>query len=225
MTRQSAWRSMLYLSLACASQAHAQASDSDFCRNGLFPREQETLSLGVIQGGKSEKVHFYDDMDGCPSTEARCMRPAYLVPGNEVLVGKSTGDWTCVWYQGKQREFVSWVPKKHVDLRPAPPSPASDWVGTWAGGSDRIRITTTGGQLQLRSRLRWDGGSLPNGEPIAHFGGMNGILKVQGAKAGAVEGDCQLSLSKIGKYLVADDNGACGGINVRHTGVYFRQKK
>lgn len=149
VTRKFVWVCMLYMQLGyavagdanqnAASQGAARPpSDADFCRNGLFPREQDSLSLGVIQGQKTEKVHFFDDVDGCPSNGAKCMRPTYLVPGDEILVGKNTADWACVWYQGRKHEFVSWVPKKNVRLRPASPNyPVTDWVGVWADGPEK----------------------------------------------------------------------------------------
>ena len=211
------------LLLSCNVQAHI--SDADFCRNGLFPREQEHLSLGVVQGQPGERVHFFDDYNGCPSKGATCMRAAYLVPGNEVLVGKSTADWTCVWYQGRKREFVSWVPRKNVAIRPAAPvHPVRGWVGLWSDGAGTIRISASGkgDRLHASSRLRWEGGRSPEGERRANFGGMNAVLEVRGSRASASDGDCQVTLTRVGNYLVADDNGECGGMNVRHTGVYFK---
>jgi hypothetical protein len=215
---------MLFTPLA--SSAQAQISDADFCRNGGFAREQAHLSLGVVQGQKGERIHFFNDLNGCPSKHASCMRVAYLVPGDEVLVGKTTADWACVWYQGREHESVSWVPRKNVVMRPAPPlHPVRDWVGVWSYGSGAIHISPSdvGDNLQISSKLRWEGGVSPEGERRGNYGGMQAALNVQGPKATGSYGDCQVALTRIGKYLVADDNGACGGMNVRHTGVYFRR--
>jgi hypothetical protein len=115
-----------------------------------------------------------------------------------------------------------------VRFHPAPPiHPIADWVGVWVDGPEKIWISLLKpkGGLQLRSRLRWDGGISPDGEASANYGGITGRLDVHGSSASAVEGDCQVRLARIGKYLVADDNGACGGMNVRHTGMYFRLPK
>jgi hypothetical protein len=215
---------LLLIPLVCDAQA--QASDNDFCRNGLFPREQEHLSLGVVQGQKDQKIHFFDDYDGCPAKGTRCMRVAYLVLGDEVLVGKSTADWVCVWYQGRNREYVSWMPKTNIALVPTPPvHPIRDWVGVWSDGSGTIRISPLDARdtLEISSKLRWDGGDSPAGYPIANFGGITAVLNVNGPQASASDGVCQVALTRIGRYLVADDNGNCGGMNVRHTGVYFRR--
>lgn len=228
---KSAWLRMLCMqsTIAASAQVFAQSpSDADFCREGSFPREQESLNVGVIRGQKDEKVHFFDDLDGCPAKGATCMRASYLVPGDEILVGKHTADWACVWYQGRKNPFVAWVPKKNVAVLPASPvRQGADWAGIWVYGPDRIRISSTKrkGELRMRSNLRWEGGILPNGEALAHFGGMTGTLDIDGSRASAAEGECRVGLTRIGRYLVADDNGACGALNVRHTGMYVRQSK
>lgn len=215
---------LLLIPLVCDAQA--QVSDADFCRNGLFPREQENLSLGLVQGQKDQKVHFFDDSDGCPSKGAKCMRSAYLVPGDDVLVGKSTADWACVWYQGRGNEFVSWMPKTNIAKLPAPPlHPVRDWVGVWSDGNATIRISPSGARdtLEVLSTLRWNGGVSASGDLIANYGGTKAALNVYGPHASASDGVCKIALTRIGKYLLADDNGDCGGMNVRHTSVYFRR--
>lgn len=214
-------RILLPLCLLTLPLAAAAADDADFCRNGLFPREQAQLDLGVIQGRPGERVHFHDDLDGCPAKGAACRRAAYLIPGDAVVVGKRNADWACVWYQGRKHESVSWVPLRSVALRPAAAlDRARDWTGLWSDGSSSIRIAPAGrdGRLRIVSTLRWEGG-----EGRANFGGMEGVLALQGAQATAAQDACQVALSRIGDYLVADDNGACGGMNVRHTGMYRRR--
>jgi len=213
---------LLSLSLLSLPLLAAAADDADFCRNGLFPHEQAQLDLGVIQGRPNERVHFYDDNDGCPAKGAACRRTSYLIPGDAVVVGKRNADWACVWYEGRKHESVSWVPMRSVALRPtAPLDRAQDWTGLWTDGTSSIRIAPAGkdGALHMVSKLRWEGG-----EGRANFGGMEGVLARQGARAGAVQGECRVALSRIGDYLVADDNGACGGMNVRHTSMYRRRK-
>ena len=36
---------------------------------------------------------------------------------------------------------------------------------------------------------------------------------------------CKMTLRLVGEYLIADDNGECGGMNVTFDGVYRRKKK
>ncbi|MCA1855250.1 hypothetical protein LE190_04835 [Massilia oculi] len=224
---------LFLLALANAASAAAPA-DAAYCRNGLFPREQEQLDRGVVTGQPGEKIHFFSDLDGCPTRGAQCRRPAYLVPGDAVLVGKRNAGWACVWHQGRNQETVSWIPLRSLALLPAMPvDPVRGWTGLWSDGSGSIRITLAapgktpeqGQSLVLASRLRWDGGSGLDGEPRAHFGGMRAPLRVEpaGRRASAAQDGCEVRLVRVGKALVADDNGACGGLNVRHTGVYYRR--
>lgn len=213
-------RILISLCLLSLSPLAPAADDADFCRNGLFPSEQERLDLGVIQSRPDEQVHFHDDLDGCPAKGAACRRKSYLVPGDPVIVGKRNADWACVWYEGRKHESVSWIALKNVALRPAAPlDRPRDWTGLWSDGTSTIRIVPgKDGGLRMVSKLRWEGG-----EGRAHFGGMEGALRLHGARASAAQGECQVSLSRIGPYLVADDNFACGGMNVRHTSMYRRK--
>jgi hypothetical protein len=42
----------------------------------------------------------------------------------------------------------------------------------------------------------------------------------------ALEDDiCKLTLRLVGDFLVADDNGECGGVNVTFDGVYRKKKR
>jgi len=114
------------------------------------------------------------------------------------VVSKRTAGFACVWYQGRKHESVGWVSADKVAPLPAPPlDPVRDWLGTWSDGAGTIRITPAPGlgRMQIASTLRWDGGTGPNGEPRANFGGMHGLLEVQGAKASAAEGACRVVLT------------------------------
>jgi hypothetical protein len=153
------------------------------------------------------------------------MRSAYLIPADEVLVGKSTADWACVWYQGRKHDFVSWMPRKNIAVLQAPLlHPVRDWVGVWSDGTDTIRIFPSAGRdtQEILSKLRWASGVSPNGETIANYGGTRAILNVYDSRASASDEICQIALTRIEKHFLADDNSDCGGINVRHTGVYYR---
>jgi hypothetical protein len=217
---------LLWLQLAGVSAE--PLSDADFCRNGLFPREQEQLSMGVIQGATAEKVHFFDDLDGCPSKGASCMRAAYLIPGDQVVVGKSTAGWACVWYQGRKHESVSWVPRKNVALLPASADRPAQGLDRHLGGrsgQDPHFPVKREGRTPVRVEFALARRDAAERRADRASGRDGGRLQVDGSKAGATDGDCQVRLTRIGSYLVADDNGACGGMNVRHTGMYLRPAK
>lgn len=210
------------------SQPTGAASKPENCHPGLFTEDIDVLSLGVIQGASKEKIHFFDDRGKCPAAGDQCARTAYLVPGNEVLVGGQASGFTCVWYQGAKREYVAWVPTKNVAVRQAPAvDSAKDWLGEWTYASNEIDIVqpkgaAPRGALKVESSLLWKGGKTSSGDPVVHTGELSAPLRAQGRSATASDEGCELKLLRIGRYLVARDNRQCGGVNVTHNGIYVR---
>lgn len=186
---------------------------------------QRDMKLAEILGETGERVHFYRGWDGCPERGAACRENSYLIPGDQAVVSQSKGEWSCVWYQGRQRQFIEWVPTNKLKLLPAPPVPnPDDWLGLWVDEPQHIRITRdSGGQLQMDSELRWDGGLSMSGEPYSNYGGMTAPLRMAGATASAADDWCKVGMTLLGRILVVNDSGVCGGINVRHRGMYVRK--
>ena len=108
------------------------------CRNGGFMSRPELVSAGRIIDAAGPRVHLYNDDEGCPEAET-CRQKAYLVPGDEVLVAQRDGAWVCVWYFGKRREYVGWLPAGTVAFAPKTTPALEDWVGTWKpiGGENK----------------------------------------------------------------------------------------
>lgn len=187
--------------------------------------QQRDLKLAEILGETGERVHFYRGWEGCPERGAACRENSYLVPGDQVVVGQTQGDWSCVWYQGRKRQFIEWLPTSKLKLQPVPPVPASDdWIGLWVADPQRIKISRdSSGQLQMDSKLRWDGGLSMSGEPYSNFGGMTAPLRTAGATASAADDYCKVGMTLLGRILVVNDNFSCGGMNVRHSGMYVRK--
>lgn len=50
-----------------------------------------------------------------------------------------------------------------------------------------------------------------------------GLLLSTGARARA--DDCLAPLHLLGPYLAVEDNGNCGGMNVRFTGIYVKSQR
>lgn len=187
--------------------------------------QQRDMKLAEILGETGERVHFYRGWDGCPERGAACRENSYLIPGDQAVVSQNKGEWSCVWYQGRQRQFIEWVPTNKLKLLPAPPVPnPDDWLGLWVDEPQHIRITRdSGGQFQMDSELRWDGGLSMSGEPYSNYGGMTAPLRMAGATASAADDWCKVGMTLLGRILVVNDSGVCGGINVRHRGMYVRK--
>jgi hypothetical protein len=201
----------------------AQTTDEEMCRNGLFPSQQE-FQLATV-AGSAPKLYFFNDWDGCPQKGAACQTKAYVVPGDRLLLGKTHGEWSCAWYQGKSRETVGWVRNRDLVTQTQAAVQTADWLGTWKQvykGPGRIGVSRVGDTLQVDGDTRWIG------QYTEHFGDIAGKLAIAGGHghlgpAGGKETlDCAADMVRIGEFLIVHDNGQCGGVNVRFDGLYVR---
>lgn len=216
---------VLTAGLLAAGGAQGQNTDEDMCRNGLFPSQQE-FHLATV-AGTAPRLYFFNDWDGCPQKGASCQTKAYVVPGDRLLLGKTHGEWTCAWYQGKSRETVGWVRNGDLVAQPETAVQTADWLGTWKEvyrGPGRIKVSHVGDALQVAGDTRWIGQNTEN------FGDISGQLAVSGrhGHVGPASGkettECGADMVRIGDFLIVHDNGQCGGLNVRFDGLYVRAR-
>lgn len=221
----------LFAALAAAAllaplAAQAQITDEDMCRNGGFPLQTE-FRIAIVGKGVQPKLYFMKDDDGCPQKSAeQCRAGPYVVPGDELLLGKTHGQWTCAWFNGKKHETVGWVDNGVLADQPQPQE--IDWVGKWKQYNypGYISIALKGATYYVLGEMIWQGG----GRFADHFGQIEGELKVSGnhAHLGGVEKpenyDCVADMIRIGRFLIARDNARCGAMNVRFNGIYTRAR-
>nr|WP_219853121.1 hypothetical protein [Stutzerimonas stutzeri] len=205
-----------------------QAIEAYSCRNGFFPAFAGQVQPAEVVAGTDSRVHFRDDALGCPEDES-CIRKAYLVDGDKLLVGKHSDGWACVWYFGEKREFVGWLPARNLEIDTASTPPAAqDWIGRWlptaGGNSIVISRASASGSLALVGEAIWQGGVNSYGEPVVHVGAFEGQAQPSGdllrIAEGAEEYACRVTLQYVAANLVVTDNSRCGGLNVRFDDVY-----
>ena len=200
---------------------------------GFAPRLEKIVA--------AKPAHFVKHGDGCPAATDACTEKAYLVPGDLVIVLGTQGDDVEVIFTGGAPRFRStrgWLPRSALAPVPAAATPA--WVGRWANGDDFIAITPApGGSLAFVGSASWGGGDparVANGG--VNVGAFDTTLAPRGASVtfspSADDGkpatldpkvdsdDCVLRLWLLDPYLVAADNGKCGGMNVTFSNVYRR---
>jgi hypothetical protein len=87
---------------------------------------------------------------------------------------------------------------------------------------NRIRIQNSNipGKLSLEGEAYWHG----FGDNV-HSGEFSGEATPTGNKLHFTDGDdsCTIDLALSGKYILANDNNTCGGLNVRFWGVWKRR--
>ena len=215
---------LLFLLLASGVPAAAQAEGNppNWCRNGAFPSDSERFRLARVKGRRGERAHFHKDTDGCPSPRAECRERAYVIPGNEVIVSRTYGDWACAWYQpARGHERVGWIEASRLDIpADAAVPPSTRWVGEWSYGESflNIRRGKGAGRLALDGQAYWHG----LGDNV-HVGEVAGEAALSGDALVFEDDTCRVTARLAGSYLIVHDNKQCGGVNVSFDGVYRRK--
>ncbi|PIK68814.1 hypothetical protein CS379_33000 [Methylobacterium frigidaeris] len=201
-------------------------------------------SLGTIKAGAT-RVPFVQGASGrkgCPGPDPACREKAFLVPGNTVILGGATPGFVCATYVGQKGAVRSgWLPDAAVTRTPAASAPAlKDWTGTWTAPEQTlvIRPGKAAGTLSVKGDATYgaldpdrvrrgavnmgnvEGETAPSGAALAFTMGDKGTLPF----AAGDPADCRLRLTLLPPFLLAEDNNACGGMNVTFATVYRRTR-
>jgi hypothetical protein len=219
----------IFFAIFLTAQVFAQPDGypENLCRPGYFSRESKDYKLARIIGNKTDKIHFYgDDPEDCPQGK-NCRLKSYLIPGDEIIVSSSFGDYACSWFQPqKGRETVGWIRLENLEWIEINQNPAQkNWLGDWRYPNPNSSIVISKSKkpnlLALKGDSVWDGGG-----GNVHVGGFDNIAKPNGYKLDLNNDyDCEVSMQLLGKYLIVSDNLRCGGVNVTFTGIYQKRTK
>ena len=213
-----------------SSQIFAQLEENpeNWCRNGFFPRESSEYKLAKNTGKKGERIYFYGDDENCPNGK-NCRLKSYVIPGDEVIVSRNYGKFSCSWFQPKKgAETVGWIETDKLNFSETNQnSEIQDWLGEWNYGKESsisIGKSKKNGFFNVKGDSYWDGG---NGN--VHVGEIEETVKPDGniLKIGETDTEeyaCKVTMRLIGRFLVVSDNLNCGGLNVSFSGVYQRKK-
>ena len=221
---------------------------------GVLGGSSDPESIALVESiasariiGPSVRVYFVlgqsDKTPTCPSMAPECRARAFLVPGNDVLIGSSSNGFHCATYRSSTGvETGGYLPAAAIALPLRAEVKPVDWVGTWRRDRDaNIKLTlAAGGQaITVDGDATWgsfdpqrvkrgavhegnlDETAVPHGNLIALGQGYDGSSSPLDKTAIT---DCLVRLRLFGRYLVVEDNQSCGGANVSFTGVYTRMK-
>lgn len=194
------------------------AIEPDSCRNGFFPKKQNTLQLASVNIAKGEKLYFYSDEQGCPDTPS-CQTKSYLIAGDKVIVNAVNEGWACAWFSGKKHETVGWLATKQLTFESN--ETTMPWSGQWQFYDNKIQFDNTDNKVYVQGDALWLG-AIVAGEPVIHTGELNGLLEINGHHARLIDSevDCIANFTLLADYLIVADNNNCGGANVSFNGVY-----
>lgn len=200
--------------------AQLEGNPENWCRNGFFPRESNSYSVGLVKAKKGERIYFLDDDRKCPN-DKNCQRKQYLVNRDQVLVSRSYGDYVCAWYQPRKGgEVVGWLPKNKIEFQNFLSEKYTLWIGEWRYYDNSLKIERIGktDEFKVSGNALWKG----SGANI-HVGEIDAVGKLNESVIQLKQDDCQIKLNLIVDYLVVSDNLQCGGLNVSFSGVYRKK--
>jgi hypothetical protein len=200
--------------LACGAQ-DKPAGDCSFPSDGFAATPGQKMQIADVAARAAVKLQECGSKEGCIVSPA-----AWGMP---VLIYRVKGGWTCGYFSGRDGAGPAWIRSDALRVVPydADP-PLSAWLGTWAGGEDRvlIRAGSMPGTLHLMGNAEWHG----EGDD-AHFADMNGSASPAGDRLHFVQNganSCTIDMTLLDRYILASDNELCGGINARFQGVWKR---
>lgn len=200
----------------------------NWCREGFFTRDSKDFKVAMVTGGRTIRTYFYsDEKDDCPDA-ASCRKKSFMVGGDEVVVNRTRGDYSCVWYSPKSgSSTVGWIKTSALrfDDKLFDVSPRA-WLGEWKYGDNGIEFTNNklAGNLNVTGNATWVGanpGNVHVGELDGRYEPKDGVINYSD---GDDEYDCKVTMRLVGKYLIVADNLKCGGVNVSFSGVYTRNR-
>lgn len=235
------------LSSACAAQAY----DHDKVCQGPLDFDSDTNQIRLMRVVAPERVHFIEgNLAGkaqCPDLSAACRRKGFVLKDDVVLTLPPEGTLVCASFiaprpkrvNGQFSESSGFLPAASVQAEAIPAPTSADWTGTWYRNAEaEISIKPgQGGKMVIEGAATYgafdsyrvkngavnegslEGEAVPKGNMIA-IG-----ERYDGTKPFAKDSyECQARLVLLGRYLVVQDSGFCGGANVRFTGIYVKLK-
>jgi len=215
---------LLSAALPCVAYAQdASGNPPNWCRNGFFASDSKEFRSARVKGTRNQRAYFYGEDEGCPDKAAKCKQKAYVIAGDTLVVSRAFGEYLCAWFQpARGYETVGWLRADQLELTETDANPpAARWLGEWSLHEDSLTIKrgAKAGELRVEGSAIWHG----LGDNV-HVGEINDEAAPEGNTLTLEDDICKLTLRLVGDFLIADDNGECGGVNVTFDGVYRKKK-
>lgn len=215
------------LAVCCGMPSPARATDVAECRNGSFPTQEVAFGLAKVVG--TPRTWLRSDVPPCPDDSIACRGRAYVVPGNTMVTGTTSGSYVCAFFPNRNGGSAGYVRQDEIAPQPvAANPPLATWAGKWRNFDNSIALRVYGDALTASGSAYWPSANpsprLRPGGP--NLGDMDGTATPKGnvvVFAADVPAACRVALTLLPPFLLAVDNRNCGGMNVSFTGVYSRR--
>ena len=222
--------------------AAAIRADGRNCYGYDALKNDPALASGrIAAAGRTAFLKNESDDAACPAEGGGCLRKSFLVTGDGVLVSGRTGTFACATFvNGKGAETSGWMPAAAIATDPpSGDTTVQEWTGSWIREEARIAIRPApGGKLAVKGDATF-GASDPDRVRTGrvNIGEIAGTVGIGGDRLSFAMGDdghtlpidggeafaCKVWMRRAGDYLLVDDNGNCGGMNVSFAGTYVRR--
>jgi hypothetical protein len=208
---------------AAAASPKCEPYDSAYEKAPLFK---------VKAASGNQRVYYYSAPNDCSNLK-RCAarKQSYLVPGDEVFGGPEERGFRCAYYYGSAKGILiaGFLPVENLqsvsredglsagflagkwEMRPGPHL-APNTITIEGAGPERVKGS---GQAYYQSAETVNEGSFGDDDVTVGPGTKEVMFH---------DGICDVTVRRRGTYLVAEDNGNCGGMNVRFEGIYVRAR-
>ncbi len=184
----------------------------------------------AVAGGARAYFVKGSEISGCPSTAPACRARAYVVAGDTVVVTADQGPYACATLTNPRGVSTSsWL--ETAALSPLVPAQITreDWLGKWKTGEQDLSITKApGARLTITGDATYgtlDPERVRRG--AVNMGSVSSVAEPAGNSMHVTDLDnaeCRIDLKIVGPYLVAANQGECGGLGVSFSGVYRRMR-
>ncbi|NML07961.1 hypothetical protein [Sphingomonas sp. G-3-2-10] len=177
----------------------------------------------LVQVRPGPKRHFNGDQYDGPGK----VRAAYVVAGDRLVAGEVRGKYRLVTFvpAGGGRHTTGWIESAALTRVSLPRATPASWIGDWTGWYADIAIARGARRGVLKASGEATYG-MHDKDRVArgaiNFGSFDGEAQPSGDRILFSDELCTVSLRLLGTYLLATDNGNCGGLNVSFSGVYRR---
>jgi hypothetical protein len=198
----------------------ASAPQPDPASCVTYDAAYEKAPLMRVRGAPDARVNFFDRAEACPASGACGWRSQRHVVGGEIVfVSAPVNGFHCAYAGATSREIVAgFVPADRLEpVVEGDPLTAEFLVGAWRfDGENSIAFREKGGRIIAEGSASYGQGE------AANLGAFEGPVTLAGATLNYSAEGCEVTALRRGPYLVVDDNGACGGLNVAFDGIYVR---
>jgi hypothetical protein len=210
----SLWLSSALLGVRVSSAQTRPTEACKFAGDGFATSLNQNVQIAEVRGRFRTQLEECDSPKGCIG--------APVAQGTPVQIYRREGAWTCGYVSGRDGAGPAWIRTDALSIVHYSDHPSlSAWTGRWAGDEDHvsIRLADMPGALHLAGSAVWHGGY------TSHLGDTKGMATPIANHLHFVEGgpgSCSIDLTLLNRYILAEDNQACGGLNARFQGIWKR---